>query len=122
MLAGRLVWREARWADLAAKEVSARLASVLLLLIESEGVVTPERYRIPRRYTHGQIASMIGANRESTTRAFGKLQEEGGGVRRRNRYIYVTDVEGNVNRTQLKELLLVLALAVLITLVIVVAA
>jgi CRP/FNR family transcriptional regulator, cyclic AMP receptor protein len=92
MLAGRLVWMEARWADLAAKEVSARLASMLLLLIESEGVVTPEGYRIPTRYTHQQIASMIGANRESTTKAFGRLQEEGG-VELKERYVYVTDVE-----------------------------
>ena len=92
MLVGRLVWMEARWADLNAKEVPARLASVLLLLIESQGVVTPEGYRIPTRYTHQQIATMIGANRESTTRAFGRLQEEGG-VQVRERYIYVTDVE-----------------------------
>ena len=92
MLAGRLVWMEARWADLAAKEVSARLASMLLLLIESQGVVTPEGYRIPIRYTHQQIASMIGAKREATTRAFGRLQEEGG-VELKERYIYVTDVE-----------------------------
>ena len=92
MLAGRLVWMEARWADVAAKEVSARLASMLLLLIESEGVVTPEGYRIPTRYTHQQISSMIGANRESTTRAFGRLQEEGG-VELKERYVYVTDVE-----------------------------
>ena len=92
MLAGRLVWMEARWADLAAKEVSARLASMLLLLIESQGVVTPEGYRIPIRFTHQQIASMIGANRESTTRAFRRLQEAGG-VEMKERYICVTDVE-----------------------------
>ena len=92
MLAGRLVWMEARWADLAAKEIPARLASMLLLLLESQGVVTPEGYRIPTRYTHRQIASMIGANRESTTRAFGRLQEEGG-VQLRERYICITDVE-----------------------------
>ena len=92
MLAGRLVWMEARWADVAAKEVSARLASMLLMLIEGQGVVTPEGYRIPIRYTHQQIASMIGANRESTTRAFGRLQEEGG-VELKERYVYVTDVD-----------------------------
>jgi CRP/FNR family cyclic AMP-dependent transcriptional regulator len=92
MLAERLVWMEARWADLSAKEVPGRLASVLLLLIESEGVATPEGYRIPTRYTHGQIASMIGANREATTRAFGQLHEDGG-VQLRERYIYVTDLE-----------------------------
>ena len=91
-LAGRLVWMEARWADLASKEVSARLASMLLLLVEGQGVVTPEGYRIPTRYTHRQIASMIGANRESTTRGFGRLQEEGG-VLLKERYVYVTDLE-----------------------------
>ena len=92
MLGGRLVWMEARWADLAAKEVSARLASMLLMLVESQGVVTPEGYRIPTRYTHQQIATMIGANREATTRAFGQLQEDGG-VQLRERYIYVVDVD-----------------------------
>jgi CRP/FNR family transcriptional regulator, cyclic AMP receptor protein len=92
MLAGKLVWMEARWADLAAKEVPARLVSMLLLLIESEGVVTSEGYRIPTRYTHQQMATMIGANGESTTRAFGRLQEEGA-VQLRDRYIYVKDVE-----------------------------
>ncbi len=92
MLAGRLVWMEARWAEMATKEVAARLGSMLLSLLDSEGLVTPEGLRIPTRYTHKQIASMIGANRETTTRAFGRLQE-GGGVQLRNRYIYVTDVE-----------------------------
>jgi CRP/FNR family cyclic AMP-dependent transcriptional regulator len=92
MLAGRLVWMEGRWADLAAKEVPARLASMLLSLIESEGVVTPEGYMIPTRYTHRQLATMIGANREATTRAFGTLQQEGG-VQLRERYVYVTDIE-----------------------------
>jgi CRP-like cAMP-binding protein len=46
MLAERLVWMEARWADLAAKEVLARLASMLLLLAQGEGVVKPGGYRI----------------------------------------------------------------------------
>ena len=35
---------------------------------------------------------MIGAKRESTTRALGRLREEGV-VQLRNRYIYITDVE-----------------------------
>jgi len=83
---------EALWADVAAKEVMGRLASVLLMLVESEGVVTPEGYRIPTRYTHQQIASMIGANREATTRAFGRLQEAGG-VELKERYVFVTDVD-----------------------------
>ena len=77
---------------MAAKEVPARLASMLLLLVQSEGLVTPEGYRIPTRYTHHQLATMIGANRESTTRALGELQERGG-VELRSRYVYVTDLE-----------------------------
>lgn len=93
VLAERVVWMESRWADVAAKEVSARLASMLLMLVEAEGVVVPEDgYRIPTRYTHSQIASMIGANREATTRAFSELQEVGG-VERRRRFVYVTDIE-----------------------------
>jgi CRP/FNR family cyclic AMP-dependent transcriptional regulator len=92
LLGRRLVSMEARWADVAAKEVSARLASMLLQLVESEGVVTPEGYRIATRYTHRQLATMIGANREATTRALGRLRQEGA-VQLRNRYIHVTDME-----------------------------
>jgi len=91
LLGKRLVSMEARRADLAAKEVRARLASMLLELLESEGVVTPEGYRISTRYTHRQLASMIGANREATTRALRRLRQEA--VRVMNRYVYVTDVE-----------------------------
>jgi CRP/FNR family cyclic AMP-dependent transcriptional regulator len=58
----------------------------------SQGVVTPEGYRIPTRYTHQQTVTMVGANRESVTRAFGRLQEDGG-VELRERYINITDVE-----------------------------
>jgi CRP/FNR family cyclic AMP-dependent transcriptional regulator len=92
MLAGRLVWMEGRWADLAAKEVPARLASMLLSLIESQGVVTPEGYMIPTRYTHEQLGTMIGATRASTTKAFRRLQQEGR-VQLRDRYVCVTDIE-----------------------------
>ena len=92
LLGRRLVWMEARWADLASKEVSARLASILLRLLQSEGVVTPEGYRIPTRYTHQQLATMVGANREAVTRALTRLREVGA-VQTRNRYIYVTDME-----------------------------
>ena len=91
-LATRLVWMEGRWADLAAKEVTARLAGVLLMLVEEEGIMTPEGPMIPTRYTHRQLSSMIGANREATTRAFRELQEIGG-VELRSRYVHVTDPE-----------------------------
>ena len=59
------------------KEVPARLASMLLMLVESDGVMTAEGPMIPARYTHKQLASIIGANRASTTGASGQLQEGG---------------------------------------------
>ena len=92
LLGERLVETEGRLADLARKEVPERLASQILRLVESEGVVTREGYRIPTRYTHQQLGTMIGANREAVTRAFGKLRLEGG-VELRNRRILVIDLE-----------------------------
>ena len=92
LLGERLIETEGRLADLALKEVPGRLASQILRLVEGEGLVTPEGYKIPTRYTHQQLGSMIGANREAVTRAFGKLRSEGG-VEFRNHRIFVTDLE-----------------------------
>jgi len=74
------------------KGVPARLASLILFLIESEGVKRPGEIRIPTSYTHHHLGTMIGANREAVTRAFGRLQDEGA-VQIRRRLIYVNDVE-----------------------------
>ena len=92
LLAGRLIETEGRLADLARKEVPERLASQILRLVESEGVVTREGYRILTPYTHRQLGTMIGANREAVTRAFGRLRSEGV-VELRNRRIFVTDLD-----------------------------
>jgi CRP/FNR family cyclic AMP-dependent transcriptional regulator len=92
LLGERLIEAEARLADLARKEVPERLASQILRLVESEGVVTREGYRILTRYTHQQLASMIGANREAVTRALKQLREVGG-VEVKERRIHVVDVE-----------------------------
>src|SRR3712207_674292 len=92
LLGERLIQTEERLADLVRKEVPERLATQILRLVESEGVVTREGYKIPTRYTHQQLATMIGAKREAVTRAFGKLRC-GGGVELRNRQIFVTDPE-----------------------------
>ena len=83
---------EDRWADMVGKEVLARLAGVLYMLAESEGVMTPEGPMIPTRYTHAQLASMIGANREAVTRAIGELRE-GGCVEVKRRRVYVRDLD-----------------------------
>ena len=90
MLARRLIETEGRLTDLACKEVPERLASQILRLLQSEGIVTREGYKIPTPYTHRQLGTMIGAKREAVTRAFGKLRWTGG-VELRNRRIFVTD-------------------------------
>ena len=92
LLSERLHYYETRMEDVTLKEVPARLASLILFLIESEGVQVPGEIRIPTRYTHEHLGTMIGANREAVTRAFGRLQDEGA-LQIRRRLIYVDDVE-----------------------------
>jgi CRP/FNR family cyclic AMP-dependent transcriptional regulator len=92
VLAGRLRQSELRMADLVQKEVPARLATLILTLVESEGLVSGESYRIATRYTHEQLGTMIGAKRVAVSRAFSHLKEAGA-VEFKNRYIYITDME-----------------------------
>jgi CRP/FNR family transcriptional regulator, cyclic AMP receptor protein len=92
ILSERLHYYETRMEDVTLKGVPARLASLILFLIESEGVKRPGEIRIPTSYTHHHLGTMIGANREAVTRAFGRLQDEGA-VQIRRRLIYVEDVD-----------------------------
>ena len=92
VLGQRIGVLETRLGDLAYRVVPARLASVILRLVEDEGVMGPEGERLTTRYTHAQLASMIGANREAVTRAMGALRE-GGIIEIRERYIHVLDPE-----------------------------
>ena len=92
VLAERIVVLEERLADLAHKEVPARLANAITRLAEGEGVVTPEGYRIPTRYTHQQLATMIGANREAVTKAMRRLRDAGI-IEVRDRRILVVDLQ-----------------------------
>ena len=92
LLGERLLTAEERIADIAHKEVPARLSSMILRLLESEGLVTPHGYKISTRYTHRQLATMIGANREAVTRALEKLLREGT-VQLTNRHLYVQNPE-----------------------------
>jgi CRP/FNR family transcriptional regulator len=91
-LAERLHDWEARYADIVNKDVPARLATLILTLVDSEGVVSSESYRIPTHYTHEQLGSMIGCKRVAVTRAFRTL-EEGGAVELDERRIVVKDIE-----------------------------
>ena len=92
LLSDRLSTYETRLEDLGLKEVPARLASLILLLIEDQGIRTSDGHKIPTRYTHQQLGTMIGANREAVTRAFTVLRETGA-VEVRRRYIHVENIE-----------------------------
>lgn len=103
LLSERLRRYETRLEDITLKGVTARLASLLLLLLESEGVVTGDHsLKIPTHYTHQHLGTMVGANREAVTRAFGQLQDEEL-VQLRRRLIYVPDVEALRKRAELEE-------------------
>ena len=91
-LAQRLQDSERRYADIVGKDVPARLATLIITLVDSEGVVSSESYRIPTHYTHEQLASMIGCKRVAVTRAFRKL-EGGGAVELKERRIVVKDID-----------------------------
>ena len=93
LLAERLRRYETRLEDITLRDVLARLACLILSLIDSEGVVTRwNQLKIPNHYTHQQLGTMIGAKREAVTRAFARLQDEGA-VELRRRLIHVMDVE-----------------------------
>jgi CRP/FNR family cyclic AMP-dependent transcriptional regulator len=91
-LANQLQLMEDRWADMVEKEVTARLAGLIYMLVESVGIMTREGPMIPTRYTHQHLGSMVGSNREAVTRAIKELQEEGCIVVR-SRQVYVRDFE-----------------------------
>ncbi len=92
VLSERLRLCETRLEDIGTKDVPARLASLVLQLAESEGIMTREGPMIPTRYTQRQLATMIGSSRESVTRAFAKLRKAGA-VELRHRHVYVKDIE-----------------------------
>src|SRR5215210_2746137 len=92
LLSERLRRYETRLEDAHMKDVHSRLASIIVLLTESEGVRTGAGYRIPAHYTHQHLGTMIGTNREAVTRAFGVLQDEGV-VELRRRLIYIPDLQ-----------------------------
>jgi CRP/FNR family transcriptional regulator, cyclic AMP receptor protein len=92
LLSERLAAYESRLEDLTLKEVPARLANLILLLCEGEGVKTRQDIKIPHHYTHERLGTMIGANREAVTRAFGLLQDQGA-VELRRRLIHIKDMD-----------------------------
>src|SRR3712207_5547458 len=104
LLSDHLSTYETRMEDIALKEVPARLASLILLLIEREGVKTITGYKIPTRYTHQQLGTMIGANREAVTRAFARLRELSA-VQTKRRYIHVENEKIEVLKAAAEDVL-----------------
>lgn len=92
VLSERLRLCESRLEDITLKNIPARLASLILQLAASEGIMTPEGPRIPTHYTHRQLAMMIGSSRETVTRAFTKLQRSGA-LELKDRHILVRDIQ-----------------------------
>jgi CRP/FNR family transcriptional regulator, cyclic AMP receptor protein len=91
-LAERLRDSERRYADVVGKDVPARLATLILRLVDSEGVVSSDSYQIPTHYTHEQLGTMIGCKRVAVTRAFRKL-EGGDAVELKDHRIVVKDLD-----------------------------
>lgn len=79
LMGQRLRAMENKLADIAFKNVPQRLASLLLNLagITLEGAVMPGIPPTVVRYTHQQLAEMIGSYRETVTKAIGELREAG---------------------------------------------
>ena len=93
LLSERLSFYERRIEDISLKKVPARLASLIIQLVEAEGIVTGKgRYRLNANYTHEQLALMIGAKRVAVSRAMKGLREAGA-VETGRRRIVVKDAE-----------------------------
>ena len=93
LLSARVGVCEDRLSGLVHNDVPARLASLLLRFSEYPGVVVSDGSRkIPLRPTHRQLASMVGAEREAVTRAFGTLRKAGG-LEIRDHHVHVTDTD-----------------------------
>jgi CRP/FNR family transcriptional regulator, cyclic AMP receptor protein len=90
LMGQRLRTLENKLADIAFKSVPQRLASVLLNLAEGQGgnsQLTP----YVTRYTHQQLAEMIGSYRETVTKAMGEFRDQGI-IRIDNELIHLTNV------------------------------
>jgi CRP/FNR family transcriptional regulator, cyclic AMP receptor protein len=89
----RLRHAEDQIESLAFRAVPSRLAAKLLELMDRYGRVTPNGIRIDQRFTHLQLAEMIGTSRETLTKVLNELREEGL-LDVRDRLIWILDPDG----------------------------
>jgi CRP/FNR family transcriptional regulator len=92
-LAERLRGAEDQLESMAFHGVPSRLAAKVLELMERYGRVTSSGIRIDQRFTHMQLAEMIGTSRETLTKVINDLREAGL-VDVRERMVWVLDVDG----------------------------
>lgn len=77
LVSGRLRQFAALVHGLAFRDVTARLASILITRAEKDGQVTPEGVAIPRLLSQSELAAMVGTAREVIYRTFKKFEESG---------------------------------------------
>jgi CRP-like cAMP-binding protein len=90
LMAQRLQSMQNKLADIAFKSVPQRLATVLLDLVAASHLPQNGTPAVVR-YTHQQLAEMIGSYRETVTKAVGDFRD-GGLIRIEEDTIYLTDV------------------------------
>lgn len=93
VLAERLRVAEEEIADLVFRDVPGRLASLLLRLAEAYGRSQRGGLRLTLRLTHQDMASMIGATRETVTATFSRFREDGL-IAFDRRHIIIRDPDG----------------------------
>lgn len=76
-LTQKLLYQEARLRDLALADVTHRLLNELRRIGAADGERRGERTVLRQRFTHDELARRIGTSRETVTRAFGRLTDEG---------------------------------------------
>lgn len=101
VLADRLRQTEEEIANIVFRTVSARLASLLLRLAEAYGESNGRGMRLALRLTHRDMASMIGATRETVTSTLNRFREDGF-IDVEQRHLIITDAEG-LRRISLEE-------------------
>lgn len=77
VLAERLRQAEEAIEDLAFRDVPGRLSAILVRLSEAYGEPHGEGRRLALRLTHQDLASMIGATRETVTGVLNRFRDEG---------------------------------------------